>query len=111
MTDAWSPAVAAWSPAVAETHISTVFFAGNRAYKVLKPVRTSFLDQSTTACRLDAVERELNLNRRIAPDVYLGTADVVENGDVVDRMLVMRRMPADRRLPALIGTDELDPCL
>lgn len=101
----------AWSPAVAETHISTVFFAGDRAYKLLKPVRTSFLDQSTTESRLDAVDRELELNRRIAPDVYLGSADVVEDGMVVDRMLVMSRMPVERRLPALVGTADLDQCL
>ena len=68
------------APQVAETHISTVMFVGDRAYKLLKPVTTSFLDQSTTALRLGAVDRELELNSRLAPDVYLGTADVVEHG-------------------------------
>ena len=82
---------------IAETHISTVFFAGDRAYKLLKPVRMSFLDFSTGDRRLEAVARELQLNRRIAPDVYLGYADVVEAEAVVDRLLVMRRLPAERR--------------
>ena len=90
--------------AVIETHISTVFFAGDRAYKLLKPVKTSFLDHLTTASRLAGIDDELALNRRLAPDVYLGTADVIENGAVVDRMLVMRRLPADRHLP-----DEREP--
>lgn len=93
---------------VAESHISTVFFAGDRAYKLLKPIRTHFLDYSTTARRLEAVDREIAVNREIAPDVYLGSADVVEHGAVVDRFLVMRRLPPDRRLTALIGRSSFE---
>ena len=90
------------APAVAETHISLVFFTADRAFKLLKPVRTSFLDHTDPADRMRAIDRERRLNARLAPDVYLGTADIVENHDVVDRMLVMRRMPADRRLSTLL---------
>ncbi len=99
------------SVGVAETHISIVFFAPDRAYKLLKPVTTAFLDHSDRAERLEAIDRELRLNSRFAPDVYLGTADVAEGGEVVDRMLVMRRMPAARRLAALLATDERDDVL
>ncbi len=109
-----SGAAPALPPAVAETHISTVFFAGDRAYKLLKPIRTSFLDFSTTERRLKAVDDELELNRRMAPSVYLGSADVIENGSVVDRLLVMRRLPADRRLTELIeraGADAIQDCV
>ncbi len=94
------------SPEVIETHISTVFFVGDRAFKLLKPIRTSFLDHTAVDVRLRAVDQELEMNRRLAPDVYLGTADVVENGVVSDRMLVMRRLPADRRLSNLVGCDD-----
>lgn len=93
------------SAAVTETHISTLFFTDDRAYKILKPIKTSFLDFSTSKDRLEAVAEELELNRRIAPDVYLGTAEVTELGETVDAMLVMRRLPTDRRLTVLIGTD------
>ncbi|MEZ5407438.1 MAG: AAA family ATPase [Acidimicrobiales bacterium] len=96
------------SPAIAETHISTVAFIGERAYKLLKPLRNDFLDYSTTAARLGAVQAELTLNRRLSPDVYLGTADVVEGDEVVDRMLVMRRLPADRKLSNLVATPDRD---
>ena len=89
---------------IAETHISVVFFAGDRAYKLLKPVQMPFLDYSTLDLRLAAVDRELELNRRMAPDVYLGTADVIEGGKVADRFLVMERMPEDQRLPNLLAT-------
>lgn len=98
-------------PEIVETHVSTVALIGDRAYKLLKPVTTDFLDFSTVERRLAAVDEEIELNRRLAPDVYLGSADVVENGRLVDRVIVMRRMPADRRLPALVGTDQFEPCL
>jgi aminoglycoside phosphotransferase family enzyme/predicted kinase len=87
---------------VAETHISTVFFAGDRAYKLLKPVKMGFLDFSTSDLRLVAAEREWQINRRIAPDVYLGLADVMEGRSTVDRFVVMKRMPSNKRLSLLL---------
>lgn len=90
-------------PSVAETHISTVAFIGDRAYKLLKPIENDFLDFSTPRARADAIDAELALNRRIAPDVYLGTADVVEDGEFTDRFLVMRRLPHARRLSTLLA--------
>ncbi len=90
-----------------ETHISQIFFTADRAYKLLKPVRMSFLDLSDREQRLAAARRELDLNQRIAPDVYLGLGDLHEHGELVDHLVVMRRMPDDRRLSALLesGTD------
>jgi len=89
--------------AAAETHFSWVFFTGDRAYKLLKPVAMPFIDHTDTAQRLESIRREYELNHEISPDVYLGTADIVESGDVTDRMLVMRRLPDDRRLSGLVG--------
>lgn len=91
-----------WAPGVAETHISTVFFTGRRAYKLLKPITTSFLDFGTPEARCHAVDDEIRLNQRMAPDVYLGHADVVEHGSMVDRMIVMRRLPTARRLSTML---------
>lgn len=98
-------------PEIRETHISWVMLAGDRAYKLLKPVTMPFLDLADRDVRLDAVERELIHNRRIAPDVYRGMLDIVEDGAIVDRMLVMRRLPGDRRLSALVGTERFSSCL
>ena len=53
-----------------------MFFVGDRAYKLKKPVKLAFLDFSTVAERERACRREVELNRRLAPDVYLGVADV-----------------------------------
>ena len=97
---------ASLEPDVVETHISTVVFVGNRAFKFMKPLTTAFLDQSTTEKRRRACEVELFLNRRIAPDVYLGVGQVVEDDVVTDHFLVMRRLPVARRLSTLVGSDE-----
>ncbi len=88
---------------VAETHSAVVVFVGDRAYKVKKPVDLGFLDFRDLAARAAACRREVELNRRLAPDVYLGVADVVgPDGEVCDHLVVMRRMPADRRLSTLV---------
>ncbi len=96
------------APRVVETHVSTVLLVGDRALKFPKPVRNEFLDQSTPARRRAACEEELRLNRRLAPDVYLGIGEIHEGDEVADWFLVMRRMPADARLSGLVGTAVFD---
>jgi aminoglycoside phosphotransferase family enzyme/predicted kinase len=89
---------------VIETHVSTVVFLGDRAYKVKKPVQLDFVDLSTRALRKEQCEREVVLNRRLAPDVYLGVADVVgPDGEPCEHLVVMRRMPDDRRLATSVA--------
>lgn len=93
----------AYAPAVAETHSGLVFFAGDRAFKLKKAVNLGFLDFTARERRREACEREVTLNRRLAPDVYLGVADMLgPSGEVCDHLVVMRRMPADRRLSTLV---------
>lgn len=91
------------SARVAETHISVITMVGDRAYKLLKPVAMGFLDHRRREDRLAACRRETELNRRFAPDVYLGVLDVVDaGGRARDHLIEMRRMPASRRLSALV---------
>ena len=90
--------------AVVETHVSQVFFVGDRAYKLKKPVTTGFLDLSTEALRRRACEREVALNRRLAPDVYLGVATILGvDGERCDHLVVMRRLPDTARLSRLVA--------
>lgn len=92
-----------FGPALAETHSGIVFFLGERAYKLKKPVDLGFLDFTTREAREAICHREVDLNRRLAPDVYLGVADVTgPDGELCDHLVVMRRMPDDRRLSALV---------
>ena len=97
-------AVAADAPAeVRETHSAVVIMVGDRAYKVKKPVDLGFLDFRDRAARQAACQREVELNRRLSPDVYLGVADVTGPGGVLcDHLVVMRRMPDARRLATLV---------
>ncbi len=59
-----------------ETHISFVLVCGDHAYKIKKALKTAFLDQSTLALRQRACDGELRLNRRLAPDLYLGVVPI-----------------------------------
>ena len=89
--------------AVVETHLSTVVFDGDLVHKRKKPVRFAFIDLSTRELREQVCQREVELNRRFCPDVYLGVEDIVDDdGRVVDHAVLMRRMPDDRRLAKLV---------
>src|SRR5690348_1327322 len=63
-----------------QTHISWVFLAGDYVYKVKKPVRFPFLDASCLRHRRELCESEVVLNRRLAPEVYLGVVPIVHRG-------------------------------
>src|ERR1022692_4391495 len=84
-----------------ETHISTFFFVGDRVYKLRKPVQFGFLDFRTRTTRQEDCQHEVALNRRLAPDAYLGVADLSMEGRLIVHMVVMQRMPEDRRLAVL----------
>src|SRR6478735_4274377 len=75
----FGPACAAVT--VLETHISYVLLTGQHAYKLKKAVALGFLDFTTLAARRLFCERELKLNRRLAPALYL---DVVEITGTID---------------------------
>lgn len=59
-----------------ETHASWVLLAGGEAWKIKKPVQLDFLDFSTLALRRAACEEELRINRRTAPQLYLGVVPI-----------------------------------
>lgn len=85
-----------------ETHISHVFLAGAFAYKLKKPLSLGFLDFSTLERRLHCCEEELRLNRRLAPDLYLGVVALTGrpgeprvggDGPMLEPVVQMRRFP------------------
>src|SRR3954451_5373852 len=92
---------------VRQTHISAVFLAGPFVYKVKKPVAPGFLDFTTLEKRLHFCREEVRLNRRLAPDVYLGVVPVVRTpagvrveaaGEPAEWAVKMRRLPDDATL-------------
>ncbi|MDO8812632.1 MAG: AAA family ATPase [Gallionella sp.] len=62
-----------------ETHISWVLLTGEYAYKIKKPVNLGFLDFGTLALRRQACADEVRLNRRLAPELYLGVVAITGN--------------------------------
>ena len=64
---------------IRQTHISVVALAGPYAYKVKKPVDLGFLDFTSLEKRLHFCREEVRLNRRLAPEVYLGVVPLVES--------------------------------
>ena len=85
-----------------ETHISILLFLGEHVLKLRKPLRFDFADFSTLSARAEDCRREVDLNRRLAPDVYLGTAEVTMGDETLDHLVVMRRLPAERSLAHLV---------
>lgn len=85
-----------------ETHISQVFLTDRFAYKLKKPVQFDFLDFSTSDLRYQACAAELQLNRRLASDVYLEVLPIIRlanglfqiggAGQAVDWLVKMRRL-------------------
>jgi aminoglycoside phosphotransferase family enzyme/predicted kinase len=104
---------AALCPGVVETHTGLVVFVGDRAYKMKKPVVTDFLDFSSHDSREQACAHEVALNRRLAPDSYLGVGHFQppQPGDPPEPVIVMRRHPDQARLAAMVrrGDDVTEP--
>ncbi len=65
-----------------QTHISYVFITPVYVYKIKKPVNFGFLDFSTLEKRKHFCEKEVELNRRLAPEIYLGVVPISKEGDI-----------------------------
>ncbi|WGX95087.1 phosphoenolpyruvate synthase [Nocardioides sp. L-11A] len=103
---AGSPRV--WEPwcAAKETHSGAVVLLGDLAFKVKKPVRLDFLDFGDRESRQRICEREVELNRRLSPDVYLGVGSLSAPGEGAEPAVVMRRLPEERRLGHLVRSGQ-----
>jgi aminoglycoside phosphotransferase family enzyme/predicted kinase/RimJ/RimL family protein N-acetyltransferase len=110
-----------------QTHLSHVFLTADRVYKFRKAVDLPFVHFATRAQRNADCLREIALNRRLAPDVYLGVAPWLGTrlGAVSEELwraqpgvpppehcVVMRRLPAGRDALSLLERGQLtDPQL
>lgn len=104
---------------VIETHISWLILTTDNVYKMKKDVQFSFLDFSTQGKRKFYCERELQLNRRLAPDLYEDVVAInpvaggLEFGnyriDTVDYAIKMRRVASQWEMAAMLQRDEVLP--
>jgi uncharacterized protein len=100
------------------THAAWIFLVDERAFKMKRPVRYSFLDFSTLERRHAALEAELELNRRTAPMLYRRLVPVTRSdagglalggaGEPVEWLLEMRRFDQDALLDRLAERGALD---
>jgi len=101
-----------------DTHAASLFLAGDRAWKMKRAVRFGYLDFSTLDRRRAALEAELRLNRRTAPDLYRAVLPVTRDetgalaigggGQVVEWLLEMERFPDGALLAEMADRGQLD---
>lgn len=95
-----------------ETHISWVVLTDNYAFKVKRPVSYSFLDFSTIEKRKHFCELEVELNRKLAPGMYLDVLPVTsdmqvgepeeEGKEIIDYAVQMERMDNSKKMDNLL---------
>jgi uncharacterized protein len=97
-----------------QTHISWVFIAPPFVFKLKKPVNFGFLDFSSLEQRRHFCQCEVELNRRLCPEVYLGVVPIYRtgsdfsfkaDGEVVEYSVKMRELPHGRFLNELLQSD------
>jgi hypothetical protein len=101
-----------------ETHLSRLYFVRARVFKVKKGVDLGFVDFSTLAKRKAACDDEVRLNRRLAPQTYLGvvpialaadgTVGVGAPGPPIEFAVEMERLPAAGMLDQRLARGEID---
>lgn len=97
-----------------ETHGNLVFLAGSEAWKIKRAVRFPYMDFSTLEKRRKACQREVEINRRFSPDLYLGCVPIMRSaagaltlagdGHVVEWAVHMRRFEQSALLSSLAAT-------
>jgi hypothetical protein len=101
-----------------QTQISYVLLAGDFVYKIKKPVDMGFLDYTTLEKRLAMCRKEVELNRRLCPDVYLGVEPIVKNegrfniggqGEAIEYAVKMRRLPQAAMMDVLLKQNRVTP--
>lgn len=104
---------------VIDTHISKIFLAGDRVYKLKRAVKFPYLDFSSQEQRHDACDAELALNRRTAPELYLEVCAIGRTEDgaigwearkaILDWVVVLRRFDQEQLFDSLAKKGSLSP--
>ena len=103
-----------------QTQMSFVFLAGDYVYKVKKPVNLGYLDYTSLAKRRFYCQREVELNRRLCPDAYLGVLPIVKGegrislggqDEAVEYAVKMRRLPREAMMDVLLAGDKITPLM
>ncbi|UJG41874.1 MAG: hypothetical protein K9W45_05265 [Candidatus Heimdallarchaeum aukensis] len=100
---------------VIETNVSWVFLTGQFAYKMKKTIKFGdVLDFSTLQKRYNASKQEVELNKRLAPELYVGLVSFTSDkkidgeGDVIEYLVKMKEIPQEKLLINLIQKNSID---
>ncbi len=102
-----------------QTQISYVLLAGEYVYKIKKPVDMGFLDYTTLEKRLYYCKKEVELNRRLCADAYLGVVPITKEkdwiiggkGEAKEYAVKMRRLPQDAMMDTLLRQNKVTPAM
>src|SRR5690554_1155807 len=95
-----------------ETHASWVILCDKFVYKIKKPIQYSFLNFSTYELRKYYCHREIELNRRLTPNVYIDVINITRQsdsinmsgeGEVIDHAVKMRKLPSEKQMDILLA--------
>jgi aminoglycoside phosphotransferase family enzyme/predicted kinase len=105
-----------------DTHGAVVFLCRERAYKLKRAVKFPYMDFSTERRRAAMCAAEIDVNRRSAPEIYLGVAPVLRrdgklalgevgetSGQAVDWLVVMQRFDEEGLLDRMAARGVLTP--
>jgi len=99
-----------------QTQMSFVFLTDDYVYKVKKPVNLGYLDYTTLDKRHFYCQREVELNRRLCPDAYLGVVpirldkgniSIDGQGEVIEYAVKMRRLPQQAMMNVLLANNQV----
>lgn len=100
-----------------ETHISWVIICDQYVYKIKRPIKYSFLDFSTAELRKHFCEREIELNKRLAQNIYLEVLPVTEingsfkiggnEGTTIDYAVKMRKLEPEKQMDILLSQNKV----
>ena len=99
-----------------QTQMSFVFLTDDYVYKVKKPVNLGYLDYTTLEKRQFYCQREVELNQRLCPDVYLGVVPIIQDrgnisiegqGEAIEYAVKMRRLPQEAMMDVLLTNNQV----
>ncbi len=99
-----------------QTQMSFIFLTGDFAYKVKKPVDLGYLDYTTLEKRGYFCQQEVELNRRLCPEVYIGVLPITYSqgkfqlggdSEVVEYAVKMKQLPQERMMDRLLPSDKV----
>jgi aminoglycoside phosphotransferase family enzyme len=104
-----------------ETHGALVFLAGEEAWKIKRAVCFPYMDFSTLEKRKAICQREVDINRRFAPEIYLGCTPVTRaqdgrlelggDGEIIEWAVHMRRFDQPAILSNVANAGPIPPAL